>query len=126
LITPKSDIVQIVGRIMRAKHKFSHPIIYDFIDTHDIFQRQWVKRKAYYKSQNYKIVGSNSVDYNSNFDTWKTIYEPKIEQKKQLSVRINNTNDRSNIEDCNDYDDEEEKQKRNNSLIGKCFITIKK
>lgn len=126
LITPKSDIVQIVGRIMRAKHKFSHPIIYDFIDTHDIFQRQWFKRKAYYKSQNYKIVGSNSVDYNSNFDTWKTIYEPKIEQKKQLSVRINNTNDRSNIEDCNDYDDEEEKQKRNNSLIGKCFITIKK
>jgi superfamily II DNA or RNA helicase len=143
LITPKSDIVQIVGRIMRAKHKFSHPIIYDFIDTHDIFQRQWFKRKSYYKSQNYKIVGSNSIDYNSNFDTWKTIYEPKLEQKnkltcninkgtkkKQLTIRSNNSSDKSIALDSDESEDseqdEEEKLKRNNSLTGKCFITIKK
>jgi superfamily II DNA or RNA helicase len=143
LITPKSDIVQIVGRIMRAKHKFSHPIIYDFIDTHDIFQRQWFKRKSYYKSQNYKIVGSNSIEYNSNFDTWKTIYEPKLEQKnkltsninkgtkkKQLSIRSNNSSDKSIALDSDESEDseqdEEEKLKRNNSLTGKCFITIKK
>jgi len=143
LITPKSDIVQIVGRIMRTKHKFSHPIIYDFIDTHDIFQRQWFKRKSYYKSQNYKIVGSNSIDYNSNFDTWKTIYEPKLEQKnkltcninkgtkkKQLSIRSNNSSDKSIALDSDESEDseqdEEEKLKRNNSLTGKCFITIKK
>ena len=141
LITPKSDIVQIVGRIMRAKHKFSHPIIYDFIDTHDIFQRQWFKRKSYYKSQNYKIVGSNSIDYNSNFDTWKTIYEAKLEQKnkltcnidkrikkKQLSIRSNNSSDKSIAVDSDESEesdeDEEEKLKRNNSLTGKCFITI--
>jgi hypothetical protein len=142
LITPKSDIVQIVGRIMRAKHKFSHPIIYDFIDTHEIFQRQWNKRKSYYKSQNYKIVGANSIDYNSNFNTWKMIYEPKLEQKnkltcnlhkvtktKQLSIRSNNsrtTTDRSITNDSDESDDEEEKLKRNNSLTGKCFINIKK
>jgi superfamily II DNA or RNA helicase len=53
LITPKTDIVQTVGRILRAKHLFSHPIIYDFVDTHDVFQRQWLKIKAYYKKQNY-------------------------------------------------------------------------
>ena len=142
LITPKSDIVQIVGRIMRAKHNFSHPIIYDFIDTHEIFQRQWLKRKSYYKSQNYKILGSNSTDYNSNFDTWKMIYEPKPEQKnkltcnltkvtkpKQLSIRSNNsrsTTDRSITNDSDESDDEEDKLKRNNGLTGKCFITIKK
>jgi superfamily II DNA or RNA helicase len=140
LITPKSDIVQIVGRIMRAKHKFSHPIIYDFIDTHDIFQRQWFKRKAYYKSQNYKIVASNSIDYNSNFDTWKTIYEPKLEQKnkltcnidkgikkKPLSIRSNNSSDKSIAIDSDESEeDEEEKLKNNNNLTGKCFITIKK
>ena len=51
LITPKTDIVQTVGRILRAKHKFSHPIIYDFVDSHDVFQRQWLKRKSYYKKQ---------------------------------------------------------------------------
>ena len=138
LITPKSDIVQIVGRIMRAKHKFSHPIIYDFIDTHDIFQRQWFKRKSYYKSQNYKIIGSNSIDYNDNFNTWKTIYEPNIEKKnklacnlnkgtkKQLSIRSNSSSDKSIAVDSDESDDEEEKLKRNNSLTGKCFISIKK
>ena len=125
LITPKSDLVQIVGRIMRAKHKFSHPIIYDFIDTHDIFQRQWFKRKAYYKSQNYKIIGSNSLDYNSNFETWKTMYEPKLEQKnkltcnidkrskkKQLSIRSNNSSDKSislDSDESNESDEDEEK-----------------
>ena len=138
LITPKSDIVQIVGRIMRAKHKFSHPIIYDFIDTHDIFQRQWFKRKSYYKSQNYKIIGSNSIDYNDNFNTWKTIYEPNIEKKnklacnlnkgtkKQLSIRSNSSSDKSIAVDSDESDDEEEKLKRNNSLTGKSFISIKK
>jgi len=141
LITPKSDIVQIVGRIMRAKHKFSHPIIYDFVDSHDIFQRQWIKRKAFYKSQNYKIVGSNSIEYNSNFDTWKTIYEPNIDKKnkitckldkqrkKQLSIRSNSSSDKSiavDSEESDESDDEEEKLKRTNALTGKCFINIKK
>lgn len=138
LITPKSDIVQIVGRILRAKHPFSHPIIYDFIDTHDVFQRQWLKRKAFYKSQNYKIVGSNSMDYNNNFDTWKTIYESNIEKKnkltcklnkgtkKQISIRSNSSSDKSIAVDSDESDDEEEKLKRNNSLTGKCFISIKK
>jgi superfamily II DNA or RNA helicase len=139
LITPKSDIVQIVGRIMRAKHKYSHPIIYDFVDSHDIFQRQWIKRKAYYKSQNYKIVGSNSIDYNDNFNTWKTIYEPKVDQKnkitcnvdkgkKQLSIRSNSSSDKSITVDSDESDDEdeEEKLKRKNGLTGKCFINIKK
>jgi superfamily II DNA or RNA helicase len=138
LITPKSDIVQIVGRILRAKHTFSHPIIYDFIDTHDVFQRQWFKRKAFYKSQNYKIVGTNSIDYNDNFNTWKTIYESNIGKKnklscnlnkgtkKQISIRSNSCSDKSIEVDSDESDNEEEKLKRNNSLTGKCFISIKK
>lgn len=138
LVTPKSDIVQIVGRIMRAKHKFSHPIIYDFVDSHDIFQRQWIKRKAYYKSQNYKIVGTTNINYNTNYESWKTIYEPKgeninkmtnlcnIKTKKQISIRSNSSSDKSIAVDSDESDDEEEKLKRNNGLTGKCFITIKK
>ena len=46
LITPKTDIVQCVGRILRAKHATQNPIIYDFIDSHDVFQRQWLKRNS--------------------------------------------------------------------------------
>jgi superfamily II DNA or RNA helicase len=111
LITPKTDIVQSVGRILRAKHLFSHPIIYDFVDSHNVFQRQWLKRKTYYKKQNYKIIGANSIDYNTHFSKWKIIYEPK------------NTSLKSNSSTDLDEDDEKPKDKY---LSGICFLKIKK
>jgi len=55
LITPKTDVVQIVGRILRAKHTATNPTIFDFVDKHDVFQRQWQKRRAYYKKQGFTI-----------------------------------------------------------------------
>jgi superfamily II DNA or RNA helicase len=58
LISPKTDVVQAVGRILRAKHATSHPVIYDFIDSHETFRRQWAKRRAYYRKQKYHIVDS--------------------------------------------------------------------
>ena len=66
LITPKTDIVQSVGRILRAKHAFSSPIIYDIKDNHNVFQKQWLKRKTYYKKQNYNIVECDSYNYDKN------------------------------------------------------------
>jgi hypothetical protein len=36
LVTPKTDIVQAVGRILRAKH--DAPIIVDLVDKHDVFK----------------------------------------------------------------------------------------
>lgn len=66
LITPKTDIVQCVGRILRAKHKSSNPIIYDIKDAHDVFYKQWLKRKAYYKKENYSIIECDSTNYNKD------------------------------------------------------------
>jgi len=83
LITPKTDIVQTVGRILRAKHKFSHPIIYDFVDSHEVFQRQWLKRKAFYKKQNYKIVKTTSVEYTSDYKKWKLETLNKFSKKAE-------------------------------------------
>ena len=135
LITPKTDIIQIVGRILRAKHSYSQPIIYDFVDTHDLFQRQWSKRKAYYKKQNYKIIGTNNLEYNTNFSEWKEIYNPKcvLPQKKTLSKiskkkNSNNSNsltDRSVTSDSSDSDNELETSK-DKYACGKCLLTIKK
>jgi superfamily II DNA or RNA helicase len=132
LITPKTDIVQIVGRILRAKHSFSHPIIYDFVDTHDVFQRQWIKRKSYYKKQNYKIIGTNNVEYNPNFSEWKEIYEPKnvlskkciskTNKKKNVSKKSNSSSDRSITSDSSDSEDEQ----KDKYACGKCLLTIKK
>jgi superfamily II DNA or RNA helicase len=77
-ITPKTDVVQTLGRMLRDKHAYTHPILYDFIDSHDLFKRQWSKRKAYYKKQNYKIVTSSNANYNTDYSNWKVLYEPKM------------------------------------------------
>jgi len=81
MVSPKTDIVQSVGRILRVKHK--HPIIVDIVDMHENFQKQWLLRKRYYKKCNYRIkmIDSNkytnmSIDWETD-KTWKNIYEPK-------------------------------------------------
>ena len=61
LATPKSDIVQSVGRILREKH--SNPLIIDIIDQHDCFINQFSKRKAFYNEKNYKIIRTNNEKY---------------------------------------------------------------
>jgi superfamily II DNA or RNA helicase len=135
LITPKTDIVQTVGRILRAKHAFSHPIIYDFVDLHDVFQRQWLKRKSYYKKQNYKIIGTNSIEYNTDISKWKNIYESKIENnnklcstisssKKNSSVKSNTSSDKSITSDSED--ENQDTGSKDKYLTGKCLLTIKK
>jgi predicted helicase len=40
LASPKSDIVQAVGRILREKH--SNPLVIDIIDGHEVFQNQFI------------------------------------------------------------------------------------
>jgi len=59
LATPKTDIVQCVGRILRVKR--ANPIIVDIIDSHETFQNQWNKRKAYYRKCNYNILTGTTI-----------------------------------------------------------------
>jgi len=81
MVTPKTDITQSIGRILRVKH--ANPIVVDIVDKHDIFQNQWTQRKRFYKKCNYRIRQIDSVNYKGmSFDwktdqTWKRIYEPK-------------------------------------------------
>lgn len=64
MITPKTDVVQSVGRIFRTKH--ARPLIVDIIDKHDIFQNQWNKRRIYYKKCGYRIQTTDSTKYTGN------------------------------------------------------------
>lgn len=78
MVTPKTDITQSVGRILRVKHE--NPIIVDIIDQHEVFQNQWTQRKRFYKKCNYLIQQTDSRKYSNNWDNsdiWKTVYEPK-------------------------------------------------
>jgi superfamily II DNA or RNA helicase len=54
MATPKTDIEQAVGRILREKH--SSPIVVDIIDPHGLFQSQWQKRKKFYDLNHYTIM----------------------------------------------------------------------
>lgn len=72
LATPRTDITQAVGRILRVKH--DRPLVIDVLDSHDVFQRQWAKRRKFYEKNNYKIMHTDSNKY--ELDKWETLYEP--------------------------------------------------
>ena len=74
MATPKTDVTQSIGRILRSKDH--NPVVFDIIDKHDVFQNQWRKRRVFYKKENYKIV--YTTNYESN--EWTTLNEP-VEKK---------------------------------------------
>jgi len=76
MATPKTDIEQAVGRILRQKH--GSPVVVDIIDSHQPFKNQWLKRRTFYKKQNYRILMTNSKKYVSDTEEWSCVFEPKI------------------------------------------------
>lgn len=54
LATPKSDVEQAVGRILRQKNK-NEPIVVDIVDSFSIFKGQYYKRRKFYKSCDFKL-----------------------------------------------------------------------
>jgi len=57
LATPKTDVTQAVGRILRVKHE--RPTVIDIVDPHPTFQNQWNKRRAFYNKQGYTTTVSH-------------------------------------------------------------------
>lgn len=79
MATPKSDVCQSVGRILRSKH--STPLVIDIVDPHTIFNNQYKKRKAYYLKKKYLVdIFSNSNQYFKN--------EKTITTKKKCLLKI--------------------------------------
>ena len=141
MITPMTNIEQSVGRILRQKHEIS-PIVVDIIDTHANFQRQWAKRKIFYKNQNYKIIQSNSASYDPDPTKWNVTYEPQQGNKQKTKKCINPINtltspsSRSSSEksiagdtedESEDDELEEELEELNEGVKGGvCFLKFKK
>jgi hypothetical protein len=76
MATPKTDVCQSVGRILRSKH--NTPLVIDIVDNHKIFKNQFNKRKKYYNKKKYKI--EKYIDLN-NYLNNNSIKE---EEKKKL------------------------------------------
>jgi superfamily II DNA or RNA helicase len=107
LITPKTDITQCVGRILRAKHSVHSPVIYDFVDVHDVFKRQWAKRRAFYKKNNYVIVPIKYGSSNNCLDNC-------LEEDDNCSEEDDCLKDDSLNDDC--------ERKPLNKSKGKCLL----
>ena len=122
MVTPMTKIEQSVGRILRQKHDFN-PVVVDIIDMHANFQRQWLKRKSFYKSQNYKIIQTTSSVYTPDTTKWKVTYEPTDQTpKKIVSKSTDKISEDSDLSEEEDEDEEEE----TNKTVGKCLLKFKK
>ena len=82
MATPKTDITQSVGRILRVKG--NNPIVIDIIDPHEPFQKQWLQRKRYYKKNDYIIYNSDFDNYINMTDTqWNISFDPSNKTEKK-------------------------------------------
>lgn len=93
LATPKTDIVQASGRILREKH--DQPMIIDIVDEHTIFQGQFQKRKRYYFDNNYRIITTTNEIYqtqtqNLNNDIWNPLIKSRRGRQTNTSTQQSN------------------------------------
>lgn len=64
MASPKTDIEQSVGRILRTRpaDRARPPIVVDVIDCIPVFQGQWRKRQAWFRAQGYRILYNRPVE----------------------------------------------------------------
>lgn len=92
LATPKTDVTQAVGRILRMKHE--QPLVIDIVDQHDIFKNQWIKRRRYYKKCNYIIQEIESPSYHTDYSKWRTYNKSNQktnESEEKLKLKLKGT-----------------------------------
>ena len=51
LATPRSDVKQAIGRILRQKNP-KEPLVIDIVDAFSVFNGQYYKRRKFYKNNN--------------------------------------------------------------------------
>ena len=60
MASPRKKIEQSTGRILRTRKDDRggiQPLIVDIVDSHSVYQGQWLKRKTYYRKCAYNIEG---------------------------------------------------------------------
>ena len=132
MATPKTDIEQSVGRILREKH--SSPIVVDIIDSHDLFQNQWRKRKTFYKKENYKIIYTDNKKYTPDTTQWLVVNVPNLKErkvtKKTISKKSNSSSDRSIADDSDteepDTEEPDTEKPKDKYASGVCLLKMKK
>ena len=120
MVTPKTDIVQSVGRILRTKHE--KPIVVDLVDAHEVFQKQWIQRRRFYKKCEYTIKQVNSTDYDGFLQTnhgWKLVFQGKTHTNSCTAATQTNES-----VSASGSEDEDEDADTNKTPIGNCMIKL--
>jgi superfamily II DNA or RNA helicase len=87
MVSPKTDIIQSVGRILRTRAEGK--LIVDIVDTHTVFQNQWKKRRVYYKKCGYGIQYIKSPEYvDMQNSIWKRIANPVLQSNNSKPICI--------------------------------------
>lgn len=110
MVTPKTDIEQSVGRILRSDH--DQPVVVDIVDSHESFVKQWAKRKTFYRKENYEIVKAISSTYKGTDTAWETVYVPKVIAGKSAATKEDPQNEDEDLEDLD------------NKMNRKCLINL--
>ena len=126
MATPKTDIEQSVGRILRDRH--SKPIVVDIIDSHDIFKNQWRKRKTFYRRENYKIIYTNSDRYECNTTNWDLLFSPCVKKlpNKECKPKKNTSNKSHSSTDKSITGDSEDEGEGDAAKNGVCLLKFNK
>ena len=124
MISPMTDIIQTVGRILREKRDC--PIVVDIVDSHPVFKNQWAKRKKFYKSNDFEVRTITSDNYRGmalNWDTdttWKRVYNSSCK-----TTTVKNSDDEVEEDDDDDEDDKEyESGGYSDKNKGKCMVMM--
>ena len=76
MATPKKDVRQSVGRIMRSS---GDKLVVDIIDTHSNFQRYWTDRRRWYNRQHFNVMYTNVDRYDNN--EWESLPQRSVKAK---------------------------------------------
>ncbi len=87
LATPKSDIIQAVGRILRDKHSEgdNSRLIVDFVDNFSSFANQSKRRLTYFRKKNYNIKTFEIDEDGDITDSYDDNYISKKKSKKEIT-----------------------------------------
>jgi hypothetical protein len=118
LSTPKTDVVQAVGRILRQTGH--QPVVLDIIDSHEPFRNQWNKRMAYYKKEGYEIHTTDNKKYLK--DEWQKMTARQTTSNKKLKQSTNHAKETTISVNTTDLEDDEEPAQ----VKRKCVINIGK
>ena len=91
MVSPRKKIEQSTGRILRVQKdaRTIAPLIVDIVDSHGVYQGQWIKRKIYYKKCAYKITVNG--DTNETNETNETNGAKETKEAKEAKEKIPDT-----------------------------------